>query len=1601
MKHYLNYILLCVAVVTVTISQSFAQSTNTVEIDTTGNLVFPFEDEGEFQYPDEIEDKPLYLSRPKNIVQKYEYDPETQQYIIYEKIGDMYYRMPKTMGLKEFVKYDFDRSIKDYWRTRKETEDIEVQQSRLIPQLRIESEAFNNIFGSEVIDIRPQGYVEVLFGLESNYIENPILPERQQRVTTFDFDNQINISVAGKIGDKVDLDFNYNTEASFDFENKMNLEYNGKEDEILRKIEAGNVSLPLNGTLIQGGTNLFGIKTEMQFGRLNLTTVISQHKGESQVIETEGGAQKTTFNIKASEYDQNRHFFVSKYFYDHYNEALANLPLIRTQIKINRVEVWVTNKNQNFTSARNIVGFVDLGEITENIHNKVTSFAGSGERYPSNSANGMYRTLVNNYSAIRTSSEVKATIGGISGFENGIDWDKIDQARRLSESEYTLNNQLGYISLNAPLNSDEVLAIAFEYTLGGNLYQVGEFSEDVSDPEESLILKLIKGTTLSPEFPTWELMMKNIYNLGAYDLSSDDFDFQVVYKNEETNTYANNIPDGELQDTSLLRLMRLDNLNSQLDGVPNGDGSFDFIEGITVIQQSGRIIFPLLEPFGNNITRNLSDPKLQEKYAYNTLYNESKTSAENDTEHDRFALMGSYKGTSGAEIALNAFNLAPGSVQVSAGGRELEEDIDYVVDYAMGRVKIINEGLIEAGTPIQVSTESQELISTQRKTMIGTYASYMASEKLNIGGTMLWMNERPITNKVEMGEEPVTNLMLGLDFQYRDRSQLLTDVVNLLPFYDSDVESSISIEGEVAKLITGSSNTTGNQVYIDDFEGVETAYSFINTTGWSLASTPQKQAGIFPESNFDNDTLAYGRNRAKLAWFYIDRNVFNVRSSSDMPVHLKNDLEALSNHYTREVKTYEIYPGKELPVGSPKYQYVMNLAFYPKEKGPYNFDAEPTGISAGIDDNGFLLNPSSRWGGIMREIHTPNFEAANVRYIEFWMLDPFIYNEDGSNKGGDLYFNLGSVSEDILKDSKKAFENGLPIGDLVANVDTSVWGRVSNKTQLGSGFETVENSREFQDIGLDGLNNNDEATFFNDYLVKLQSILNQTAYNKVAADPANDDFDYYRSTEFDEEERSVLDRYKNYNNPDGNSKTIEMSDEAYQITGKLGPDIEDINEDNTLSELESYYQYRVSIRPEDMNVGQNFIVDKVTRSVELVNEVVDTVHWYQFKIPVQDPSAYEAINRSEDDFTSIRFMRMFLRDFSDSVILRFASLNLVRADWRKETDDMTEVGGTESSDGSIELTSINIEENNSRKPINYILPPEIERETDPSSPTLIQMNEQSMLLKVTNLEKGDIKAVYKNLGIDMRQYKRLRMEVHAEEIEGYPLSDNELSLIIRLGSDIDNYYEYEIPLKLTPERATAYDSDIEADRYIVWPNENRLDIDLEKFSNLKLERDAIIRQANSTLSRTDIHQAIDSDDKFSKNRIKVKGNPSLGDVQVLYIGVSNPLRKNLEAKSVELWINELRMSDFEEKGGWASNGRMSVRLADLGSVSLSGQTQSVGWGSINQVASQRSLDNKYQFDIAATTQIGKLLPEKLGLNMPLFYSISKSVAKPEYNPFSS
>ena len=1571
----------------------------------TIDLPYEFEDEQEYLFQKEKERSPLFLKDPENMRSFYEYDADSDEYILKKKVGDFDYRMPTHLSRDQYWDHQFEKMVRDFWRQKASGMEA-TEDDGLIPSLKLGGETFNRIFGSNTINIVPQGSAELIFGVNINNVEDPKLSEKLRRTTTFDFEEKIQMNVTGTIGDKIKLGINYDTEATFDFENQTKLEYSGGEDEILQDIEAGNVSMPLPGSLITGSQSLFGIKTKLRFGNLDVTSVFSQQKGQSKVIQVKGGAQTQSFDLKADEYDQNRHFFLSHYFRKNYNQALKRLPVIQSNIQITRVEVWVTNKTSNFENSRNIVAYMDLGEgringSTDHILGSAPDISSISSGPADNGVNSLYGDVTSN-PAVRDISQTNNILQQMmsDAFQSGQDFVKLENARRLNDNEYTLHDKLGYISLKSPLRNDEVLAVSFEYTIAGQQKQVGEFSNQGITAPDALMVKLLKGTAFTPQFPTWQLMMKNIYSINAYQVNPDGFRLNILYQDDQTGNELNYIPAGRIQDERLLRVLNLDNVNSQND--PNPDGMFDFIPGITIDPSNGKIIFPVLQPFGDYLKKQIGNESIAEDYVFEELYDSTLTVARQTAEKNKFKLNGEYQSSSSSEIPLNAMNIPEGSVIVTAGGRQLTENVDYTVDYNLGRVKILNEGLLESGTPIQISLESQSTYSLQKKTLIGSHLSYAVSEDFNLGATVMNLTERPLTRKVNIGNEPISNTIWGLNGSYRTQSPFLTEMIDRIPLLDTRQESSIRIDGEFAHLIPGHSQAIQDKgiSYIDDFEGSETSIDMKNPAAWVLSSTPQGQPGLFPEAQLI-DSLPYNYNRAHLAWYHIDP-LFLRENSPNMPQHLKSNPEQRSSHFVREIYEKELFPKRDNPNDIPASIQVLNLAYFPNERGPYNYEHEPNGapgVSRGIEPDGSLRDPGSRWAGIMREISTTDFEESNVEYIEFWMMDPFVYDSARTNDGT-LYFNLGNISEDILKDSRKSFENGLPGSEQVDMVDTSSWGRIPMSQSLVNAFDNDPTARRYQDVGLDGLNSEDERSFFERYLDNLQGYLTPQAYERASQDPSNDDYHYYRGSDYDRQKLGIIQRYKKYNGMEGNSPTSEQSPEPYPTSGKTLPDVEDINQDNTLAENENYFQYAVELDPNRMNVGQNYITDKVERNVELANGQKSEITWYQFKIPIKDPDKRVGAIR---DFKSIRFMRMFLRGFEDSVILRFAKLNLVRGEWRTYTKSLSEAGenlsAPEYSMGNMRISAVNIEENANKTPVNYVLPPGIDRVIDPTNPQLRQLNEQAIVFKVNSIEDGDARAAFKNVNLDVRQYKKLRMFLHTEALENEILNDGDLRVFIRLGTDYrNNYYEYEMPLEVT--EPGYYNNNSSSDRKQVWKNE--MVIDLEELPGVKLQRNQAMRERGSNIQMNTIYSLINNE-----TRISVRGNPNLSDLRTIMLGIRNPdqqsnalSRDDGMPKSGEIWLNELRLTDFKEKGGWAARGRISTQLADLGMINVAGNMSTPGFGSIDKKVNERSKEEKAQYDLSTNLDLGKFFPEKTGVKIPLYLGYSERFITPEYNPLN-
>lgn len=1533
------------------------------------------------------------LKDPSNIRDSVVYDPKTKMYVVYEKIGNKYYRTTTSYTFEEFWQMRGRQAEIDYFKKRSNVTSI-LNRGRVKPKLSIYDNLFNRLFGNGKINITPQGNVDITAGYQGQNVQNPTLPEAARKNGGFDFDMNAQVNVNADIGGKLKFPINYNTLANFGQDNQLKLDYTGLDDEIIKRIEIGNVAFPSRSTLIPGAQQLFGIKTQVQFGKLFLTGVVANQKSQRQTTQLQGSAATQLFEIKGDEYEENRHFLMAQYFRSKYNDVMSNVPAIKSQVQILRMEVWVTNRNGTTTDTRDVVGLTNLGE--DNLPTP---------GIPSNGSNSLYANIIANPGS-RNSSTVFSVLTG-QGLQPVQDFEKTF-ARKLDSSQYVYNDKVGFLSLSQPLQSDEVLGVAYQYSYAGKIFQVGEFSQDVPPDsttanQKVLFLKLLKATSQRPDQPIWKLMMKNVYSIGYGSLTPSDFKLDVLYQ-EPGFGWKRYVPFGDKNSGfPIITLLNLDRLNNQLD--PQPDGVFDYIEGYTVYSQFSRVMFPVLEPFGRDLAKGIyTNPNLPtiKDTLYYALYDSIKAVAQQYPNLNRYVLKGSAKVSGSSDISIG-YNVPRGSVTVTAGGRTLIEGIDYEINYDLGTIKIINAAIINAGLPVQVNSENNASFGLQQRSYMGLRWDYLAKntakQQLSFGGTVVRLSERPFFTKVNYNDDPIRNTMYGLDVNYRKDMPRLTKLLDKLPFYSTTAPSSINVFAEGAYLKPGHAPQIGKGskglIYIDDFEGTQSGLDLkFPPISWALASVPLGATDefgniLFPEAAAsNNDDIITGKNRAKIAWYQIEPTLQQYKGSNNP---FSNDRVELSEPRVRQVYQKEIFPQRTTGYGESQLV-TFDLAYYPKDRGPYNYD------DVDVLPSGKLNNPAKRWGGLMRSIDQPDFETANIEFIEFWMQDPYINSPKNPNAttttGGKLYFNLGSVSEDVLRDGQRFYENGLPTPNAPAQTTNSNWGRVPlNPLQVTTAFSNDPNDRPYQDVGFDGLDDTAEVNKRAVYLNNLRTTFGASsqAYLQALTDPSSDNYLYYRGDGFDQQGTGILGRYKNFNNPQGNSPVATNTE--YSSAATLYPDAEDLNRDNTLNQTEEYFQYIVDIQPAvhpRMTIGTNYIVDKKPVTVNLVDGTSRVETWYQFRIPLAE---YQNKIGNIRDFKSIRFIRMFMTGFQDSVVLRFGELQLTRNVWRNfkykiDTSGMYNpltTGATTFNQGAV-----NIEENDKRTPLPYRTPSEIERvQTQSNNGVNLLQNEQSLSMKFCDLVKGDARGVFQTYANrDLRQFRKLSMYIHAEKTQtGPPLADKDLTAVIRIGTDaVNNYYEIRIPLNLTSLGAASLNPDSPEYNDTLWIPGNSLDVDLATLIKIKQNRNL------SNSSVTDIYREAQANGQV----YSVMGNPNLGEVRNILVGVENT---NAATACAEVWINELRLSSIDEHGGWAALGRVDLALADLGTVTLSANAHSNGFGTLEQRVNDRYRDDFLQFDVSANLELGKLLPKKAAMSIPVFASYSQSVSTPEYDAY--
>ena len=1533
------------------------------------------------------------LPDPPDIQSLYTYDPKTDMFYFNKNIAGYNMAYPLILTPEQYynkvLKEKMNKNFKNINKAISgNDEEAKKLQKNILPVYYVNSKFFESVFGGKTINIQPKGNFSIDLGLRYTKRDNPTLPVNNRSNLSLDFNQKISMGLKGKIGERLNLDLNYDTQSTFNFNNQVKLNYTPTEDDIIQNIELGNVSMKTHNSLLRGAQSLFGLKTELRFGKTYITAVVAEQKSGTKTIQAQGDQVIEKFEQPILEYDEYRHYFLSQYFKDQYDEAVKNYPFINSTARITRIEVWKTNRNRQTENIRNIVALQDLGENqTLGLDNIPPGFIINPNDPPDNSVNKLDPALIGTGGVLTPNIRDIFTVSqGFSGItpDNGTDYVSIENAVKLDSTQYTLHPQLGYITLKQKLNADEVLAVAFEYTINGQVFRVGEFSDNGIVYPQTLIVKLIKSNMVSTNEPSWDLMMKNIYALNAFDIDPNDFRLNILYVNPTPLNYISPVggtplpPD--VSERILLNVFNMDRLTVQGDPQPKGDGFFDFIPGITIDAREGRVIFTSTQPFGKYLFEKLRLSPTEDynntatwnqnqlKYVYKELYSLSKTQAEQYTEKNKFQLRGRYKVAGGSGIPIGGFNIPRGSVTVTAGGRTLVEGIDYVVNYQIGRVNIINPSISQANIPIQVSVEQNSVFQQTTKVFTGIDIEHRFNEKFILGGTYMSFKEKPISWKSNYGYEPLNNKLIGFNGQFSTKVPFLTRLVNRLPNVASDVESNFSIKAEAAYLFPGLAEVSDvngrSTTYVEDFDSSQNFIDLRAHYTWHLSSVPAR----FPEANL-LDNLDSGKNRAKLAWYIIDPVFYTGNAPTDIT------QDELSKEEVRQISINEIFD-QDVPSGYPTTLTPLNLTFFPKERGPYNFDLN-------IDPNtGELLQPQQRWAGIMRYLQTNDFEQANVEYLDIWIMDPY-FNNPSPPPGGKLYINLGYVSEDILYDGRKQYENGLPGDGTDNNVIYTNLARVPTHQSIVYSFSNDETERPNQDVGLDGLTDDMERNFFNNYLNNLPANISNSFNN----DPSADNYTNYLNTQ-----GSIIERYKNFNGTEGNTpfNIANNTNYNYGATGNnTFPDTEDIDRDQTMNTIESYYEYELDIKP-NISINDRYVADIKETTVTLPNGNQQTSRWIQFKVPINE---YTDVIGNISDFRSIKFMRMYLTGFSeDQLTIRFAALNLVRGDWKKYHLTLDPNDPNPDDDGTLlETSTVSIQDNATRQPIPYVLPPGIKREEIYQQNSTVRQNEQSLSLKVCDLEVKDGRGVYKYNSVDMRQYKRLEMFIHAESITGQTtLLDDEVYGFLRFGNDVsENFYEIQIPLKVTPHGTN--------DPELIWPLENRIDLKLEILNKIKLEmiQNGTIGTNLQPVFFDESYFDPEAANKPNQLRIGIKGNPNFGDIRVIMVGVRNNTNHKVCG---EYWFNELRLTEMKNKGGWASNANIDTNLADFATISLTGNISTEGFGGLEQGPLERNLEDIKRYNFNSNVNLGKLLPKKWNVNFPVNYTISEEFITPKYDP---
>ena len=1584
-----------------------------------------------------------------------ELDSTVFRYTTREYFGEDEVRYPVALDLDDYKAERLDQSLETSFKRLVEQSAQRQRQNQrrgglgfniIVPGGR--ESAFSTIFGSADIDLRVNGQANINAGFSVRRSDQQTAFTGRDTQVDPEFRQDLRLGIVGSIGDKMQIDVNWDTERDFDYQNQLKLQYTGYDDDIIKNIEAGNVFLNTPSSLIRGGQSLFGIKSEFQVGGIQFQTVISQQEGQANSLSIDGGSETVSFELRPTDYDEKTHFFLSYYFRNRWEEALETPPLVLVADNFERitdVELWKLQRvSAEELELRKVISVVDLGE----------------EPAVRQEANLYDRAILPNpeidaYDEATLSTEVLDALNvNEADRQTGDFFKKLERGR-----DYEIDEVLGYVSLNQRLQDNEALAVSFRYVAGGRVVQVGEFAADKPDNDERLVLKLLRPTNLRQPNPeegfnpaAWYLEMRNIYRLQGRGINPNEFDLQVYFQ-PSGQPPQKTLP-GVGRSSTLLQILGLDRLN--VDEAPRPDDRFDYLVNYTIDPGRGFLIFPFLEPFSTPIEAAIEETtaedakaEAREKFVFSTLYSQKKENARRDTQLDVYEISGSYKGAVQSFYNLNAFSgVVEGSVRVTAGGTPLSEGTDYVVDYDLGTVSITNPAFLTAGRNIEIDYEQNSFFNIQKKTLLGARAYYEFEDKLLLGTTLMRLSQRSPVDKFRLGEEPIANTIWGVDGNVNLEPRWLTRAIDALPLIQTRAQSTVTLSGEFAQLRPGHTQTTAfrrsrrelNDVgrdfnddelsgisYIDDFEGFETTFSLKQSGTWRLSSAPDSISAdptVEPDESLPRNQRDSLRTnwRATLGWYSLNINTLRQLEG-----------KARLNEAVDIVQIREVFPERDTR-GEPN-QDLATLDFYfdPSERGPYNYTRE-------LDR--FLNEPKNTWGGMVQRLPEGfnDFSLKNIEFVEF-IMRPFADGREDTGPDAKLYVDLGSISEDVIPNNRLNNEDGLSTATIGSPPDQ--WGRTPTVTP--DNVVGVQDGRT-EDLGLDGLASYDNSAYdplateevvFSDFLSSLDLTNPDPRYQaqvqRILLDPSGDDYHffdndlYFGDTRYYPETPTLQQRFTRYF-PGTELNAFETQNKlATNTSQKRGnaqyPDSEDLNLNSTVDRDNNYFQYEVPLSKQELDELaapdeiDDYVVGKVTDA-----EGRET-GWYLIRIPVQQPSR---VVGDIQDFTLIESLRMWTTGHEVPATIRFATFELVGSQWRKADPVNEEIIDPafppQLDDTRTTISSINNEEDADiyNSPIGTVI-----SQTRLATGGVQNAREQALVLRVENLKPGGQQAIFKTYPtpLDLLKYSNLRMfaHMHGELADGTNLINlpkdearERVKFFIRLGSNETNdYYEYEQPL--TPSDFTSSNTDDLWQTNQNFANEfldlNSINILMSAFNQLKVTRDEFLDEAGMAFPLDSVFWNVDSGelrgpsaDRFAPpgTRLGIRGTPSLGRVNSIVMGIRNPVpapgEPGTEIRDVTVWLNELRSSGYDEENGWAALANMDVKMADFGRVKANFRRQTDGFGSLESSLGERDQNDINNWSVAADMNLDKFIPERFGWSIPVSGQIQSNTSTPRFAP---